>query len=353
MNEDTDIHEGTLLGIGNPLLDITIVADAQFLHKYNLKPNDAILAGPEQLGLIADMMANYKPHYRAGGATQNSIRVAQWLLQKPNSTCFLGGVGSDEQARLLQDKAREAGVNVRYSQCSLAPTGTCAAVITGENRSLVAHLGAADYFTHEWLEQPNQWLMVQQAQMFYIGGFVFPVCHQSIFDVAKHALKTNKTLVMNLSAPFLCKYYADKRHNIMQYIDVLFGNETEAQTFCDLRGIKYDSLEEMAVATSSLSKLNEGRERVVVFTQGCDPIVVAKGSEVKTYEVPKVDHSLIKDTTGCGDAFVGGFLAQLAQNKELDECVRCGIYASQVVLQHWGCNYPQQPAADFVQMQNK
>ncbi len=34
--------------------------------------------------------------YIAGGATQNSIRVAQWMLPEPGMTGFLGAIGSDE-----------------------------------------------------------------------------------------------------------------------------------------------------------------------------------------------------------------------------------------------------------------
>jgi hypothetical protein len=38
------IKEGVLLGMGNPLLDISAVVKNDFLAKYGLKANDAILA---------------------------------------------------------------------------------------------------------------------------------------------------------------------------------------------------------------------------------------------------------------------------------------------------------------------
>lgn len=37
-------REGLLLGCGNPLLDIIAKVDEGFLKKYDLKPDDAILA---------------------------------------------------------------------------------------------------------------------------------------------------------------------------------------------------------------------------------------------------------------------------------------------------------------------
>ena len=332
--------EGILLGLGNPLLDITVTSDDAFLNKYDLEANNAIIAQPRHLPMFAELMRHFEPVYGAGGATQNSIRVAQWLLQVPGATTFFGGVGDDEAGAILRSKAEESGVRVRYCVSDLAPTGRCAAIITGENRSLVAHLGAADFFTHHWMEEAEQWRYVEMAQYIYIGGFVFPVCHGGIFDLARHACERNKTLVMNLSAPFLCKYYADESHNIMQYVDILFGNEREAAEFCRLRGLPTNDIREMAALTSQLPKTNTARPRIVVFTQGREPTIVARDGHVISYDVTPVPADIIKDTNGCGDAFVGGFLAQLVQGRSIDECIRCGRYAARYVIQQWGCSLP-------------
>ena len=338
------IAEGILLGLGNPLLDMTITADEDFLAKYDLEANNAIIAQPKHLPMFAEMMRDYEPVYGAGGATQNSIRVAQWLLQTPHATTYFGGVGKDEAADILKSKAEEAGVTVRYCVSELAPTGRCGSVVTGENRSLVAHLGAADFFQHQWMEEPEQWKYVEMAQYIYIGGFVFPVCHGGIFDLARHTCASDKTLIMNLSAQFLCKYFADRRHNIMQYVDILFGNEREAAEFCHLSGLATDDLCDMAAATSLLPRADDSRRpRTVVFTQGAQPTVIAHNGQVSVHEVPPVPHDVIRDTNGCGDAFVGGFLSQLVQGKSIDECVRCGNYAARYVIQQWGCTLPDPP----------
>jgi len=39
---------------------------------------------------------------------------------------------------------------------------------------------------------------------------------------------------------------------------------------------------------------------------------------------PQIDSKSIVDTNGAGDAFVGGFLSQLACGKAVSECVRAG-----------------------------
>ena len=50
--------------------------------------------------------------YIPGGATQNSIRVAQWLLKTPGSTAYIGCIGKDDFGAKMQEKAKQDGVNV-------------------------------------------------------------------------------------------------------------------------------------------------------------------------------------------------------------------------------------------------
>ncbi len=74
------VQPGSLLGMGNPLLDISTVVKKELLDKYSLKPNDAILYEKEDL--YDELKKDYGDaiDYIAGGATQNSMRVAQWIL---------------------------------------------------------------------------------------------------------------------------------------------------------------------------------------------------------------------------------------------------------------------------------
>lgn len=72
--------------------------------------------------------------YIAGGATQNSIRVAQWMLKEPNMTGFMGSVGKDEYGDKLSACAQADGVDVHYFVEPETPTGTCAVLVTSANR---------------------------------------------------------------------------------------------------------------------------------------------------------------------------------------------------------------------------
>ena len=83
--------------------------------------------------------------------------------------------------------------------------------------------------------------------------------------------------------------------------------------------------------------------RTVVLTQGKDPILVAftNVDEVKEFPVKLIDQNKIVDTIGAGDAFVGGFFAQLVRNKSIDICIESGVYCAQEVIQQIGAHFPK------------
>ena len=85
------------------------------------------------------------------------------MLGKKNLTSYMGCVGADDTSKILEEKARDAGVNVRY-QVSEKPTGRCAVLITDQNRSLVTKLDAANHFTVSHLEEESNWDLVKAAK---------------------------------------------------------------------------------------------------------------------------------------------------------------------------------------------
>ena len=81
------------------------------------------------------------------------------------------------------------------------------------------------------------------------------------------------------------------------------------------------------------------------FFQGPEKTIVATSEKATSYPVPKVD-SLV-DTNGAGDAFVAGFLSQLALNKPISECVQAGHWAAGVIIQNPGCTFPRDLISPF------
>ncbi|XP_032167591.1 adenosine kinase isoform X2 [Mustela erminea] len=341
----TSISENILFGMGNPLLDITAVVDKDFLDKYSLKPNDQILAEDKHKELFDELVKKFKVEYHAGGSTQNSMKVAQWMIQQPyKAATFFGCIGTDTFGEILKKKAAEAHVDAHYYEQNEQTTGTCAVCVTGSNRSLVANLAAANCYKKEkHLDMEKNWTLVEKARVYYIAGFFLTVSPESVLKVAKHASENNRIFTLNLSAPFISQFYKESLMKVMPYIDILFGNETEAATFAREQGFETEDIKEIARKTQALPKVNQMRQRIVIFTQGREDTIMATESEVTAFAVLDQDQKEIVDTNGAGDAFVGGFLSQLVSDKPLAECIRAGHYAASVIIRRTGCTFPEKP----------
>lgn len=172
----------SILGMGNPLLDVSAVIDPSFLSKYGVsllgytslcgnkpsaivyEPSLSLRACSSKLmprywqrtntsqcircvsslvcqmpvtGLTLTLLQLSKSYwqemaglpdveYIPGGATQNSIRIAQWLLQVPGATSYMGCVGKDDFGNKMRETATQDGVNVSlYSSCAHVATQSC------------------------------------------------------------------------------------------------------------------------------------------------------------------------------------------------------------------------------------
>ncbi|KAG1669505.1 hypothetical protein FOA52_015672 [Chlamydomonas sp. UWO 241] len=336
--------EGSFLCLCNPLLDISSNVDATFLEKYGLKRSDQILAEDKHTPMFSELAANKDVEYIAGGAGQNATRILQWLSGAPKTAAYMGCIGNDAFGRKMTETASQDGVDVCYQVDPATPTGTCGVCIVDKDRSLVAYLAAANNFKDEHLMKNFNY--VERARVIYVTGFFITVSPASIKAVATHCAAHDKIFAMNLSAPFIMQVPPFKAclMESMPYVDFLFGNETEAATFAECEGWDTKDVAEIALRVSRMPKANGSRPRTVVFTQGCEPTVVAVNGKVSLYPVIKVATEALVDTNGAGDAYVGGFLSQILVGKGVDEATRAGNYAANIVIQRSGCSFPAKPA---------
>ncbi|KAG1680077.1 Adenosine kinase 2 [Nymphon striatum] len=301
--------KGILLGMGNPLLDITVNNGDALLEKYEMEANTAILAEEKHKPMYKEMVDNYEVEYTAGGATQNTMRIIQWMVGLPNIVSFMGCIGKDKFGEVLEKEATSASIIVKYQYNTTEPTGTCAVVLTsnGTKRSLCANLAAANLFHESHLEKEDNFESVKSAQFYYISGFFITVSPNSMLKVAKHANEFNK----------------------------------EAAEFAKHQNIGVEKIPDIALFMSEMEKVNVTRRRMVVITQGDDQIVVAYDGKVNYYNPTKVPADEIVDTNGAGDAFVAGFLSQLIQGKTTDQCIKGGVYAATVIIKRSGVTVPE------------
>ncbi|KAI1287119.1 Adenosine kinase 2 [Halotydeus destructor] len=335
--------QGVLLGFGHPLLDISAEVSNEFLAKFKLEPDNVILGGPDQETLIRELTTDYRVRYSAGGATQNAVRIAQWILRRPFCATFVGSVGLDRFGEILKEQTELDGVLTGYYVDKTMSTGLCAVLIThgGCHRSLVSFIGAANTFKRPHML--SKWPLVSQAKVYYCAGFTIRSAFDAVLELATHARQVSgKLFAFNLSAPYICQHFTEKLMQLMPMVDILFGNESEAQALSKALNWQETDLHKLAARLYQVpSKSPTGR--VVLITRGDGPVVVAskgqsKGPLITEYPVPAVPKERIIDTNAAGDGFVGGFLAQWIRKRPLDLCVKTGIYAAGRIIQVNGCD---------------
>lgn len=341
---DSNGLEGILMAFCNPLLDISATVDEAFLNKYSLQANNAILAEVTHLPLYEELTNSYTVNYTAGGSAQNTMRAAQWLLPS-GSTVYVGCVGRDAYGTKLREVATGEGLLVAYQEDENgAATGTCACLITanGQCRSLVANLGAANNFHPRHLETSPMPSLLERARFYYISGFFLTVSPETIMSVAQRAAAEGKVLCFNLSAPFICSCFQEPLMRVLPYVDFLFGNEAEALALGKQLGLASEEMDQIATELARLPSA-KGQSRTVIITQGAQPTIVATPGTIQHFPVNALAPEMIVDTNGAGDAFVGGFLSQLVQGRELATCITAGHYVASMIIQRSGITFPPCP----------
>lgn len=306
--------------------------------------NHLLINGSTRLFSYDEVVKDYKVSYLAGGAAQNAARAAAYVLPAKH-VAYIGSVGKDQLADQLRAANDKEGVQSAYQVHEDTRTGACAVVITGHHRSLCTTLQAAEKFTPDHLQKPEIKALLDNAKFFYIGGFFLTHGIVSALEVAKQASGKGKVVVLNLSAPFIPQFFKVQLEQLLPYVDILIGNESEAAAYATGQGMADSSPAQIASAIANLPKSNASRPRLVVITQGDQSTLVASSSasnlpcnihpgeeNPKVYPVPELSDDQIVDTNGAGDAFAGGFLAAHAMGKSLDDCVEIGHRMGQMCV---------------------
>ncbi|KAL1571083.1 adenosine kinase [Candida albicans] len=334
-----------LVCLGNPLLDLQAKVEKDYLQKYDLKDNDAILADPKHMPIFEELIKRDDLVLVAGGAAQNTARGAQYILP-PNSVVYFGSVGKDIYAERLNQANEEYGLTTKYQIQDDIATGKCAALIHNHDRSLVTDLAAANHFTPDHLQKPENWEIVEKAGFYYIGGFHLTVSPPAIKLLGEHASKTNKPLVLNFSAPFIAQFFKQQLDEVLPYVDYVIANESEAAAYAESHDLKTTDVVEIAKEVAKLPKENKQIPRTVIFTQGLEPTITVtydatKDSfDVQQYPVKELAKEKVIDTNGAGDAFAAGFVASLVEGKDLPQSVDVGQWAAALSIQEVGPSFP-------------
>lgn len=220
--------------------------------------------------------------YPGGKGNNQAIAVARLGAE----TRFIVALGADDAADRLAAEARDAGIDLRDRRVD-APTGTAVIYVDdiGEN-SIVVNSGANAALVDL---ARAELAVIAEADLLVLQLETPPATVQA----AVRAAKANGTTVILNAAPS-----GAVPAGLLGEVDILIVNEHEA---AELVGEPGDPRELLPALTA--------RGCAVIITLGAAGSLVGVPGEAPV-KVPAVEVNAV-DTTGAGDAFVGGFAAAL------------------------------------------
>lgn len=331
-----------LVGFGNPTVDVTVHVTIAELSELGLRVGSEIASASQDTKerVVSAALSNPCTHVTPGGAALNSMRVAAWSGKESIRASFLGSVGQDANAKILTDAMHAVGVTPLLLEVASESTGVCAALVENisRDRSLATVRGAAGAITPEFLRTPAVASALQEASLLYATSFVLttPARAACAMHMAGVAAARGVPFALNLSSAGMLPKVDRVLANLLPMCGYVFGNAEELRAFARLRS--WDTAaSDMECAKWLAAMLGPGGAAVI--TAGPESTLMArKDGEAQFFRVPIVPKDDIMDTNGCGDAFVGGFLAKAVQGLDLPQCIDEGHRCAGIILCRCGCS---------------
>ncbi|KAI7740135.1 hypothetical protein M8C21_005276 [Ambrosia artemisiifolia] len=252
-------------------------------------------------------------HKAPGGAPAN---VAVGISRLGGSSAFIGKVGDDEFGRMLADILKENKVDnsgMRFDQKARTALAFVTLRSDGEREFMFFRNPSADMLLHESELDVN---LIKQASIFHYGSIslIEEPCKSTHLAAMAIAKKSGSILSydVNLRLPLWPSEDAarDGIMSIWDQADVIKVSEDEI-TFLTRGDDPYDD-------NVVLNKLFHPNLKLLLVSEGPDGCRYYTQARIHNFKgrVPGVKVKPV-DTTGAGDAFVGGILSVLASDTDL------------------------------------
>jgi sugar/nucleoside kinase (ribokinase family) len=246
----------------------------------------------------------------AGAAGGTAVTLAKLGA----SVRSVGAVGSDDAGRVLVGALERFGVDCSSlaRRTDVQTSSTILPIRPNGDRPALHVIGANGSLTLD--DVP--WDAVEGADFLHVGGpeFLGPENATEILRRAREAGTVTTTDVLADGWPELLDMLAPA----LPYVDYMFPNEEQAAA---LTGVAGD------VEGAARALLDRGAGCVVV-TRGAAGVTIVDGSSV--VDVPAFATNVV-DTTGCGDAFVAGFIRGLSLGRSAPDAAVVGCAAAAFV----------------------
>lgn len=303
-----------VIGIGSALMDFLIEVDDKHLIEMNLNKGEMHLVEEEKAKELLEKVHNPEMRIETipGGSAANTLKGIALL---GGNVTLIGTVGKDQHGEVYVEEIKKHGVSLKMKNHDKT-TGHCISFITPDSeRTMSTHLGAAIHIEKEDILEED----IAKSKILYLEGYQL---EGSTREVVLHAIqfaKKHGTLVsLDLADPGVIRRNKEFFQELLQKIDIVFVNESEAKEITGLE--EEEALRELAkYCDMAIVKLGEKGSMI----QHNDRVI-----KVEPFSVSAVD------TTGAGDSYAAGLLYGYCNDWDLKRAGMLGsLLASKVVSQ--------------------
>jgi fructokinase len=300
-----------ILGIGNAIVDVICKVDDKFISQNNLTKSTMKLVDEHE---FKKLLSNLKIEETvSGGSVANSI---VGLSQLGNKVGFIGKVSDDDLGNKYEQGLKKENVQFFYSKKKEAiPTGTCLILITPDSeRTMVTFLGTAGKINENDIDTNA----VKSSEILFLEGYLWDEGEPK--KAFEKAINNSNKVAMSLSDLFCVERHKPHFLELVKNkLDITFANEQEIMSLIDVK--KFDDVIKFAKEINKLIVITRGEKGAVAITKN------------EVVECSSKKNLKIKDLTGAGDLFAGGFLHGLINNKPIKESLETGTEMSSKVIQ--------------------
>ncbi len=300
-----------ILGIGNAIVDVICKVDDKFIAQNNLTKSTMKLVDETEFKKLLSTLKIEETV--SGGSVANSI---VGLSQLGNKVGFIGKVSEDDLGNKYEEGLKKENVEFFYTKKKeVIPTGTCLILITPDSeRTMVTFLGTAGKINENDIDVNA----VKNSEILFLEGYLWDegdpkkAFERAIVNSTKVAMSLSDLFCVERHKPHFLELVKNK-------LDITFANEQEIMALIDVK-----NFDEIINFAKEINKL-------IVITRGNKGAIAVNKNEIIECSAQK--GLKIKDLTGAGDLFAGGFLHGLINKKSIKESLEIGTKMSSKVIQ--------------------
>ena len=300
-----------ILGIGNAIVDVICKIDDKFIAHNNLIKSTMKLVDETEFKKLLSTLKIEETV--SGGSVANSI---VGLSQLGNKVGFIGKVSDDDLGNKYEEGLKKEKVEFIYDKKKeIIPTGTCLILITPDSeRTMVTYLGTAGKINENDIDKEA----VKNSEILFLEGYLWDEGEPK--KAFEKAINNSNKVAMSLSDLFCVERHKPHFLQLVKNkLDITFANEQEIMSLIDVK-----KFEDVVNFAKEINKL-------IVVTRGDKGAIAINKDEIVECSAKK--DLQIKDLTGAGDLFAGGFLHGLINSKSTKESLEIGTEMSSNVIQ--------------------